>query len=216
MCGYVRVHASVSSLPRRFRVRHRARQLLDGLGWTGAAVAGTVLGHVLTYFAAFVDAAVRHRVLDETGHSYWSFAAWTAAGFAAWSAFAVVARHVRNDSPGPQPQSLGPFHLGSRIAVLQVALFLCLEVGERAVTGAALGELFGHVLPLGLAIQILVAFAIAFVLRGLQTATEALAHILVGTPILRAVRAWPVPVSPPSARRVLLSGAWGLRGPPSA
>lgn len=195
----------------------RTGRLVERLGWAGAALAGAVVGHVLTYLVAFVTPHSRQAALDETGHSYWNFAVATAIALGAWSAIVLVirhmrrrARHDRRDHPAE-----GLFRTAIRLAVLQVTLFACLEVGERLAAGAPLRGLLGHdLLPLGLVFQVLVALGLALILRALATAVEVVARALLESPRLRPLISWPIPGPALQPSPLLLSGGWGARGPP--
>lgn len=209
----------VSGLPNSHahRVRTRTGQLFDRLGWAGTALAGAVVGHALTYLAAFVSPSARLAVLDQTGHFYWSFAIAAAVALGIWSAITFVVRHLRKGEGKPGTPIEGILRSASRLSVLQVALFACFEVGERLVSGAPLSGLLGDgIFPLALVIQPLVALGLALLLRGLAKAAEIVARAFRSLPALRSLRVRPLPAAPPGPIPVPLSGAWGLRGPPSA
>jgi hypothetical protein len=215
-CACVSVgDTNVSTFLRRHSVRLGTQRLLERTGWAGAAVAGAVLGHLLTYVVAFVNAATRHSVLEETGHSYWSFASAAAVLLGVSSAALVVVRRLGSPEDGGGEKTL--LRSASRLAAVQLLLFACIEIAERLVDGAPVRGLLNHgLVPLGLAIQILVAFGLALLLRGLASAAELLARQLLSSPTPRLLQVWPLPIPPPRPRLLLLSGAWGLRGPPGA
>jgi hypothetical protein len=198
------------------RVRPRSERLLARLGWAGTAFAGAVVGHVLAYLVAFVTPHSRQAALDETGHSYWNLAVAAAIAVGAWSAAVLVVRHFRRGNREELPNE-GLARSALRLAVLQVALFACLEVSERLAAGAPLRGLLGHdLLPLGLVFQVLVALGLALILRVLATVAEIVARTLLELPRLRPIRAWPLPTLRLQPAPLLLSGGLGSRGPPSA
>jgi hypothetical protein len=208
----------VSSLSRFGRtgvqgVRSRTGRHVERLGWAGAALAGAVVGHILTYLVAFVSPHSRQAALDETGHSYWNLALATAIAVGVWSAGLLVLRRFRRTRRGERPEG-GLFHAACRLAMLQVTLFVCLEVGERLAAGAPLRGLIGHdLLPLGLLFQVLVALGLALMLRALATVVEIVARAL-EAPRPRPLRAWALPRPALQPTPLLLSSGWGSRGPP--
>ena len=207
--------ASLRDVPTHF-VRPRTERLVERIGWAGAALAGAVVGHALTYLVAFMTPHSRQAALDETGHSYWTLAVATAIAVGVWSAAILVVRHFRR-SDGEERPNTGLLRSALRLAVLQVALFACLEVSERLATGAPLRGLLGHdLLPLGLVFQVLVALGLALILRALATVVEIIARTVLELPRLRPIRLWPLPTPALQPIPLLLSGGWGLRGPPSA
>ncbi len=205
----------VSSFLHRRRVGQGTQRLLERMGWAGTAVAGAVVGHLLTYLVALVNAATRHSVLEQTGHSYWRFAVPTAALLGVWSVAVLIVRHVRGPQRGVTEDGL--LRSASRLAGVQLLLFGCVEVAERLLSAAPLAGLLNHgLIPLGLAIQILVAFGLALLIRGLASTAEFIARQLKRPPTVRSLRAGPLPTAPPRPGLPLLSGAWGLRGPPAS
>jgi hypothetical protein len=195
-------------------VRSRTGRLVERLGWAGAALAGAVVGHILTYLVAFVTPHSRQAALDETGHSYWNLAVAIAIAVGVWSAGVLVLGRFRR-TRREERSECGLFHSAGRLAVLQVTLFVCLEVGERLAAGAPLRGLIGHdLLPLGLVFQVLVALGLALILRALATVVEIVARAL-QAPRPRPLRAWSLPTPALQPSPLLLSGGWGSRGPPS-
>jgi hypothetical protein len=196
-------------------IRSRTGRLVERVGWAGAALAGAVVGHILTYLVAFVNPHSRQAALDETGHSYWNLAVAMAIAVGVWSAGLLVLRRFRRTRREDQPEG-GLFHSACRLAILQVTLFVCLEVGERLAAGAPLRGLIGHdLLPLGLVFQVLVALGLALMLRALATVVEIVARAL-EAPRPRPLRAWSLPRPALQPTPLLLTGGWGSRGPPSS
>jgi hypothetical protein len=197
-----------------YGIRSRTGRLLERLGWAGTALAGAVVGHILTYLVAFATPHSRQAALDEAGHSYWNLAVATAIAVGVWSAGVLVLGRLRRTRRYERSEG-GLFHSAGRLALLQVTLFICLEVGERLAAGAPLRGLIGHdLLPLGLVFQVLVALGLALMLRALATVVEIVARAL-EAPRLHPLRAWPLPTPAVQPSPLLLSGGWGSRGPPS-
>ena len=198
------------------RVRSRPGRLVDRLGWAGAALAGAVVGHILTYLVAFVTPHSRQAALAESGHSYWNLAVATAIAVGVWSAAVLVLRHLRQRSPD-ELADRGLLHSACRLAILQVTLFVCLELGERLAAGAPLRGLIGHdLLPLGLVFQVLVALGLALMLRALATVVQIVARTLLEPPRPRSLRSWALPTPALQPSPLLLLEGSGPRGPPSS
>jgi hypothetical protein len=98
------------------------------------------------------------------------------------------------------------------LAVLQCSAFLCLEIAERVLSGAALNSFAPTLVVVGLLIQIVVAFVVALLLAGLRRIGERLS-----VPSVAVVR-------PPSHAVTVLLGSSPshtptcdrVRGPPVA
>ena len=176
------------------------------------AVGGVVAGHALAYLLAVPEGHERNVLLTHAGHGYWSYAlsAGMALGLAA--AAVLIGRWAR---PSSTPSRGGVLGLAARLIALQSVLFVALEVSERAVAGQPLGTLMQHhLLTIGLVAQLFVAASIAVVMRLLAGAVRMLiaqtrpAAARAATPaITRGQDVLP--------RRFVLSGATGVRGPPS-
>ena len=163
--------------------------------------------HWLTYRIA-VPAHHHAEVLHETGHGYWS-------AFAAVAVVLATAASLRVCAAGWQRKTIPTFGaVARRLAVVQAALWVVLEVGERAV-GGRLATLDDHaVLLVGLVLQVAVAVAAAALLRLAHRALAAL------TSRRREAQSRPQPVSEPATagrpfRLLPLAGPHGLRGPPA-
>lgn len=180
------------------------------------ALPGVVAGHALVYFLALGGGHAQEAILEETGHGYWPGAVAAAVVLGLWSAVALFARHFlcRRAGVGPAGQRMLPLLL--RLILLQTAMFISLEVGERMAAGSSLEHLFHqHVLTLGVLVQFVVALAVALILRLLARTAELLVTILRRRrlPFAAVVGIRPHPVS--IHRAFLLEGAWGVRGPPT-
>lgn len=192
----------------------RSPRLLDRLGLLGAAAVGVVIGHAATYALAFRDPASRHALLEATGHSYWAGAVLGAGVLGAAIVAAVAIRHFRAGAGRASTSEMSLLPFVARLATLQVVLFLALEIAERAfVGGIHTASLPAELLSLGAALQVLVALGVALLLRALSRVAE-----LVGRAVARLDASAPsrpeVPAPSPLRPVSLLSGAWGVRGPP--
>jgi hypothetical protein len=142
-----------------------------------ASAAGVVAGHAITYSLAVPDHRQHDEVLRETGHSYWPAAVIIGLLGFAWAATTVVNRRLR--SRRPTPPARGWLWITPRVAMLQVLLFVALEVTERVTSGEPVSTLFDHhLLSIGLAAQVVVAIAVATVLYWLDRAAAGLARLL--------------------------------------
>jgi hypothetical protein len=175
------------------------------------AGAGLVLGHWLTYVIGMPDQGTRDHVLANTGHGYFAILA-QASIVAGIAALAVVflGRLMRRDDGWT---SSGTFLW---LAAFQVAAFASMEVTERLLAGAPLGELIhAGILPIGLVVQIAMAAVGALVLRAILRAADAIGSI--SMPLPRAAGdalGWftaPLPPRAQSGRRTVR-----LRAPPLA
>ena len=179
------------------------------------AGAGVVLGHWLTYVFAVPDAQLRTEILAASGHSYWLLAIKAAVVLGVVSLGSLFVRHLGAATRGEPTVADRVIALAARLSFVQLVAFTAMEVVERIAAGAPVAAMFGHHLfVLGLAVQIVVAFAGAFVLLWFGRATARICQTLTArSPSRPAVfRAWP---SPMLARPVpVLAGAGGVRGPP--
>ena len=148
----------------------------------GVAMAGVVVGHSLAYFTALPNASARAELLARTGHSYWTGAVLLALAVSA----VAFARHIRDHvrlhlTEDVTEDATGQNHLlvALWLAAMQVSAYAVIEVTERLASGYPIQQMFHSALPLiGVATQILVAFASTLLLRLLARAAEALAGTL--------------------------------------
>jgi hypothetical protein len=193
----------------------RTGSKLRGLPLASISAAGVVLGHWLTYVFAVPDPQVRTEVLAASGHSYWLLAIKAAVVLGFVSLGTVFARHLAATARGEPTGADRLIALAARLTFVQLVAFTAMEVVERIAAGAPVAEMFGHHLfVLGLAVQIVVAFAGAFVLLWFGRAAARICHAISARSPSRpaALSAWPRlllarPVS-------ILAGAGGVRGPP--
>ena len=180
-----------------------------------AVVGGVLVGHAATYVLAVPDPHHRDLVLDGTGHGYLPAAAQLAlvlavAGIAAVFASAVASRSRAADLPFVR--------LLARLAAAQVVAFAGLEIVERSLAGAPLGDLVGdRLLVIGVAAQLGVAIVSAVAIRSLGRGAARLGEV---------VRARTVAARPATGTLAIASHApWAparvippadpIRGPPS-
>lgn len=168
-------------------------------------VAGVVAGHCIAYI---LDPAQAHAAADH--HRYWPIA--TMIGVAAGLAGTVwlLVPHVQRGGI-PRPRVLP---VATRLAVLQIGLFLAIEMAERAVGGGEPMALVGTSLAwIGAAVQVAVALVVAVMARALVEMAEALGQSLRGS---RAATRAPLPRTGQVRvfRQLVLVGAGSMRGPP--
>jgi hypothetical protein len=183
------------------------------------AAGGVLVGHWLTYALLLAEPARREAVLSSTGHGYLRVASVTvlvlillALGSAVMCA--LDARSV----PAGASRAARIRRLFPRLWLLQGATFAGMEVAERLVAGASLGDvLLGRVLLVGLLVQALAAVVGAVLLHVLRRAAAGLARLVDSLGTASAPRI--LPSLAPCLNRLrapLLAGAAGLRGPPLA
>jgi hypothetical protein len=184
-----------------------------------AAAAGVLVGHWLTYALLLAEPAHRQAVLSATGHGYLRVASVTVLVLIllALGSAVICALDARSD-PSGAPRTTRIRRLFPRLWLLQGATFAGLEVAERLVAGAQLGDvLLGRVLLVGLLVQALAAVVGALLLHVLHRAAASLAR-LVGPPGTASAPRIIPSLAPclTGPRSPLLAGAAGLRGPPLA
>jgi hypothetical protein len=190
---------------------------LRGLSVAGTAAAGTLLGHWFAYVVAVPHAAARAETLVATGHGYWALAVKLAAVLILAGIGGLAVRHL-GDAPGRNsPRVLKFSWTATRLAAVQTVLFIGMEAFERIGAGVPLGSMFAHHLFfLGVATQLVVAFAAALILVVLDRGARALVAALRGPhPGTRPARHRWAPQLVSTRRPAVLAGAAGLRGPPS-
>jgi hypothetical protein len=175
------------------------------------AALAVVLGHQLVYRLAVPSEAERAALLARTGHAYLPTAAHLAllAGLAAIGGL-FLRSVLRRDSATPTRSTTF-----LRLATVQVGIFLFMEFGERAAVGAPIRGVMAHgLLGLGIASQLLLAFAGAWLVSLLQRAGAVAAELIAFAPRLRPALAVPIPSAPtvPSERH---RGPASTRAPPS-
>ena len=194
------------------------RRTLRGVVLAGAAGIGVLAGHWFAYVLAYPATSIRAEILASSGHGYWLWAVRCAAVLLVGAIGALVARHVDAVPGADTPRAVRFSWAATRLAAIQVASFAAMETGERLVAGASLHGMFAHdVLVFGLGLQVLIAFAIALLLVGLDRAAGAVVASVRAHARPMRVEARPVPLPAglvPVPAPLLLAGAAGLRGPP--
>jgi hypothetical protein len=192
------------------------RRALRGLPLAAVASAGVVLGHWLSYLAAVPQAHLRHTLLADSGHSYWSWIVKLAVALGFAGLGALVVRAANRRVGVPDSPIAGFAWVLWRLAPVQIAAFTVMEIAERVVSGAPLPPLFGRLYLTGIAVQFLVASVGAILLLWLARVVDQAVRWLF--PRVRAPRASAPVLRPVETARVVLSpiaGAAGVRGPPS-
>jgi hypothetical protein len=186
-----------------------------GMPLFGFAVAGLVLGHVLSYLIAIPDPHHRDLVLHRTGHGYLPALAQVAVILAIAAVATVVGRAFAS-RPAVRDGSCAA--LARRLAIVQVAAFGGQELLERLVAGAPLDDLVhGYVLLAGVTAQVVVALAGAALLRWLARVSDALAESSTPAHVLpRPAPVFAVTTSPEPVRGRLFASPVRGRAPPSA
>jgi nitrate reductase gamma subunit len=186
-----------------------------GLPEFGAAVAGLLLGHAVSYALAIPDPHHRDLVLDRTGHAYLPAAGQVALILVVAG---LVALLVRASAPRGRARDRGVGSLAATLVLVQVGAFTGQEVLERLLSGAPLGDLLhDHLLAIGLAVQVLVALAGAAVLHALARAATRVvlaAGRRTGPPRPALAGIVPAPASRPRGRAIL--DGRSVRAPPAA
>jgi hypothetical protein len=191
------------------------RRTLRGFPVVGLAAAGMMAGHWLAYVIAVPRTSLRVRVLAESGHSYWMIAVQIALGMGLLGLGILAARRIV-DAGEPRHVAGRPgLPLGARLAAMQVALFTVVEVVERLGGGQPVGSMFQHhVFLAGVAIQCLVAWAIAALLAWFGRVASRVATFADGVRLPSPASVSLSFSSPPVRPVRVLQGAAGLRSPP--
>jgi hypothetical protein len=184
-----------------------------------AAITGVVLGHWIAYVVAVPGVGARDALLAETGHGYWPTAVALAVVFGIAATAGTVVRHLTRGIRRDALPAAGWERYRStalRLASLQASVFAVQEVVERLGAGAPLAGLaHDGFIVVGLAVQVLVAAALALLLVCLGRTAEAIGRAI--TPTLRSGRTRTRFVLPPApALRATLAGSSRLtRAPPT-
>jgi hypothetical protein len=196
----------------------RWRRLASRLPLTGVAVAGAVVGHMLAYLLAVPEPSARVALLGATGHAYWTAAIAAAVVLGLASLASTVWRRFRAglDRTPPKPgQSVG--RLAAQLAGFQLAIYVVQEVLERLEAGVAVQALLdGHLLTVGVVVQVGIAVALAVLLTLAGRVAEAAGRAL-RRPLRRplAVRGRVAALVAGWPSRLLAAGL-GSRAPPGS
>jgi hypothetical protein len=180
-----------------------------------AAAGGLVAGHFLTYVLVAPSTVHRAALLSTTGHAYFSKAIAAAAAFGAIAMGLSAARGwARRFAERP---SFGWRQLTIAMALVQLVGFVVLETVERAVVRTSVGGI-GAVLPVGFAVEAMVAAAVAALLCLTAGAAASIARAVAKRRARRPRRAHlpSMPWRRGAARPALdlLSFSIAVRGPP--
>jgi hypothetical protein len=180
------------------------------------AVAGLFAGHVIVYHILAPGPLQRSVLTGGASHAYLPFA--LAIGL--MLALAAGARTFRLGFWRATVRSTDrrrPGFAGTLIlpAVAQAAAFIVLEVLERVLAGAPMGNLLGPLLPVGVALQLVVGATGGLLLAGLDRAGEITGRAVAvrrrpAVPAIEPHR-WP-PATPTPGHRP--RSALLIRGPP--
>jgi hypothetical protein len=185
-----------------------------GLPVLGFAVAGLVLGHLLSYAIALPDPHHRDLLLQRTGHDYLPAFGQAALMLFLASIAAVVFRASRRR--GARAERFAT--LATRLAFVQVGAFVVQELAERLLAGSGLHDLVqGRILIVGVGAQIAMALSGAALLRWLARASDRLGEIAGSAFALsRPVPAFVLPAFAELAQGRVQIASPGQRDPPSA
>lgn len=179
------------------------------------AITGVVIGHSLAYWAAAPSRVTRAELLNATGHAYWNTAVLGAVLGGLWFAADHVVRLFLAGRRALHTPT-APADLKPVLCVVQITLFIALEVGERAAAGVPLSSILSHrVFVLGVLLQLVIAPALAALVGVVGAAARAAGRAsrreaFFSAPGVRALRifaARPCIASVPST-------PCGIRGPP--
>ena len=170
------------------------------------AFAGTLAAHSIAYWLFAPDPHHHASLLLSTGHGYWGVVTPLAMGLAvAGIAGALISRSGHAARFGG---------VAGRTVALQLVAFLVMETIERATVGESLAVIEEPVVLVGLAVQTVIALAIAGLLLVL---THALKHptgsSVLPLPAIRRSQPLTTSTEPPTPLELRYGGAL-LRAPP--
>lgn len=194
------------------RGSHAALQL------SAVAAVAVLVGHWIGYVVAVPDARLRDTILLDSGHSYWLLAVKLSLLLGVASLVASGLDAVRRGlNAAGAPEGWRLTQAFASLAVIQVAAFTTLEVGERVLAGEPVAHLFHHhVFAWGVVAQLLIAPLGAILLawwgRALRRVTARAASAR-PTPGRSTAVAWPNLQTFVSTR--YRRGPVAVRGPPA-
>jgi hypothetical protein len=158
------------------------RPSVPALPVAALAAAAVVLGHKVVYALAIPAVAERSELLSRTGHGYLPGATRLLVMAALTGLGSLFLRAVgRRDTGAPDRVSMF-----ARLAILQVSIFAVMEIVERLAAGTPIAGIVDHGLfVLGIAAQLLLAFAGAALLRLIHRRAESVTA-WGSPPVLRA------------------------------
>jgi hypothetical protein len=181
----------------------------------GLAAAGVVVAHSLTYVFAAPDPHARQRLLDATGHRYFTWVTALALGALVAGLAGGTIKRIRGNRH--ERSAVGTFAwAAAALVLLQVFGFIGLEAAERYVAGGAPWQLFADpVVAIGCAIQVLVALVGALLLLALACGVDYIASLLTAVQPAagrRIIAWWATSILPPTP--VPVAHGRPSRGPP--
>ena len=192
------------------------RRVSERLWLGGLAAAGVVLSHSLSFLFVEPDPHARHRLLDATGHRYFTWVTVVAIGLLVAGVAGGTIKRLRG---GAEEAAHGRSFVGSvaALVLIQVLAFIALESVERLVVdGSPVGPLTDPVMAIGCLVQIIVAVAGALLLVALAHGVDRIAARFLASPPqpTGSARAWwatsVLPSTPAPA-----TGGPTVRGPPA-
>jgi hypothetical protein len=189
---------------------------LRGLPVFGSAAAGLLLGHALSYMLAVPDPYHRDLVMARTGHGYLPAASQAAVIMALAAVAAILARAWSNRDRGETERFSS---IAGTLASVQIGAFVALEILERVVAGAPLGDLMrDHLLVIGIVVQVMVSLAGAAILAWFARTSALIVSATSGRPaaLLRPILVQALPATPDHTLGRIVASARNVRGPPSA
>jgi hypothetical protein len=209
-CGAAALSDAGATLPDMKRSR-APESRLPVFPLAGLAALAVVLGHQLVYRLAVPSSAERAALLARTGHAYLP----TIAHLALLAALAAIGGMFLRSVTRRDDVTPSRWTTFGRLATVQVSIFVFMELAERIVAGAPIAGVATHgLLFLGVAVQLLLAFAFAALVSLLRRAGAAIAELAASSPRLRPA----LVVSLPAAALVRSErhrGTISSRGPPS-
>jgi hypothetical protein len=181
-----------------------------------SAAAGLVGAHLIAYLVALPDAAVRSGMLRATGHGYFSAAIVVATVAGIFGVLAAAAVGFRAGETG-EHLTLRWRDAALRIAAVQTAAFVVLEMAERAAANVPPLTISPRLLLTGFAVQIVLAAAAALLVTLIARVSAAAADLwLTRVPPVHGGTQRLVPLFDGRVLRPVLTGALHARAPPLA
>jgi uncharacterized membrane protein len=192
------------------------RRVSERMWLGGLAAAGVVLSHSLSFLFVAPDPHARQRLLDATGHRYFTWVTAVAIGLLVAGVAGGTIKRLRG---GFEDAAYGRTFVGSAAALvlIQVVAFIALESVERLVVdGSPLGPLTDPVMAIGCVVQIVVAVVGALLLVALAHGVDHIAARFLASPPQPTGPArawWATSVMPPTPAPA--TGGPTVRGPPA-
>lgn len=189
---------------------------LRGFPVFGFAVCGLLLGHAISYLLAIPDPVHRDVVLQLTGHDYLPLAVQAGLILLLGGVAAILVRAwTSRGADGTE----GFPSIAGLLTIVQVVAFVGQELIERLVAGAPLHALsHDHLLPIGIAIQLVLALVGAATIRWLARLSARIVRAVGTTRVLlsRPALALTCRTTSDGPCGRIASTARNVRAPPSA